>query len=148
MYSKNLLLVLTVASSTVTAYGSHGGSGYYGGSGGRGSGSNDDDDNGSNSAQVLGFNVQTMQAIRIAHGVLASAAFVFFFPVGAIAIRLIPSRLAIWIHAAFQVFAFLIYTAAFGLGIWMVDKMRFGGSSFVSFVDDKSTSSLADFVCS
>ncbi|KAL1797220.1 hypothetical protein ACET3X_003826 [Alternaria dauci] len=55
----------------------------------------------------------------IAHGVLASLAFVIFFPAGSIAIRLASFPGVLWFHALFQIFAYMTYTAAFGLGIWL-----------------------------
>lgn len=56
----------------------------------------------------------------IAHAVLASLAFVIFFPIGAILIRLASFR-GLWlIHGLFQLFAYLTYTAAFGLGVHMI----------------------------
>jgi RP/EB family microtubule-associated protein len=55
----------------------------------------------------------------IAHGVLASLAFVVFFPLGAIAIRLGSFTGLVWIHGAFQVFAYTVYIAAFGLGVYI-----------------------------
>lgn len=60
----------------------------------------------------------------IAHGVLASLAFVILFPAGAIAIRLASFPGVLWLHAAFQIFAYLIYTAAFGLGVYMAKEMN------------------------
>ncbi|EDU39619.1 integral membrane protein [Pyrenophora tritici-repentis] len=53
----------------------------------------------------------------IAHGVLASLAFVIFFPSGAIAIRLASFPGVLWLHAGFQVFAYVVYVAGFALGI-------------------------------
>ncbi|KAG9190445.1 hypothetical protein G6011_08533 [Alternaria panax] len=55
----------------------------------------------------------------IAHGVLASLAFVILFPAGSIAIRLASFPGVLWFHALFQIFAYLTYIAAFGLGIWL-----------------------------
>jgi len=55
----------------------------------------------------------------IAHGVLASLAFVILFPAGSIAIRLASFPSVLWFHALFQIFAYMTYTAAFGLGIWL-----------------------------
>lgn len=60
----------------------------------------------------------------IAHGVLASLAFVILFPAGAIAIRLASFPGVVWIHAAFQVFAYLVYIAAFGLGVYIASEME------------------------
>lgn len=65
-------------------------------------------------------------AILIAHGVLASAAFVLLFPLGAILVRLLHFRTLVWIHAAVQVFSYLVYAAAAGIGIWLaieIDKV-------------------------
>jgi hypothetical protein len=62
-------------------------------------------------------NINTM---IVAHGVLAALAFVMFFPMGSILIRL-ASFPGLWlVHGLFQIFAYLIYTAAFGLGIYFV----------------------------
>ena len=60
----------------------------------------------------------------IAHGVLASLAFVILFPAGAIAIRLASFPGVVWFHAAFQVFAYLVYIAAFGLGVYIASQME------------------------
>lgn len=62
------------------------------------------------------------RAMLIAHGVLASLAFVILFPAGAIAVRLASFPGVIWLHAAFQVFAYIVFTAAVGLGIWIAKK--------------------------
>jgi hypothetical protein len=63
------------------------------------------------------------QKMIVAHGILASLAFVILFPVGAIAIRLGSFRGAWLIHGLFQLFAYIVYTAAFGLGVWIVTNM-------------------------
>lgn len=60
----------------------------------------------------------------IAHGVLAALAFVILFPAGAIAIRLASFPGVVWFHAVFQVFAYLVYIAAFGLGVYIASKME------------------------
>jgi hypothetical protein len=63
------------------------------------------------------------QKVLIAHGVLASLAFVLLFPIGSIIIRLGSSR-SIWIvHGLFQVFAYLIYVTAFGVGVWLINNI-------------------------
>jgi hypothetical protein len=64
------------------------------------------------------------RAMLIAHGVLASLAFVILFPAGSIAIRLASFPGIIWLHAAFQIFAYLIYIAAFGIGVYMATQMN------------------------
>lgn len=63
------------------------------------------------------------QKILIAHGVLAALAFVIFFPIGSILIRLGSFR-GLWlVHGLFQIFAYLIYIVAFGIGIWLVKNI-------------------------
>lgn len=62
--------------------------------------------------------------IRIAHGVMACLAFVVFFPIGAILVRLLPGRLAVAAHAGFQILGFLFYIVATALGIWMATNIR------------------------
>lgn len=68
----------------------------------------------------------------MAHGILAALAFVIFFPFGAIFMRIIPGRFAIVLHALTQLFAYTLYIAAVGMGIWMASTIRFGGFDFVS----------------
>lgn len=59
----------------------------------------------------------------IAHGVLGALAFVIFFPAGAIAIRLASFPGVIWLHVAFQAFAYLVYIASFGLGVYIANDL-------------------------
>lgn len=58
-------------------------------------------------------------SIATAHGALASVAFVAIFPIGAILVRLGNFSNVAWVHAASQGFAYIIFIAAAGLGIWM-----------------------------
>lgn len=55
----------------------------------------------------------------VAHGVLASLAFVILFPAGAIGIRVLSFPGLVWLHAAVQCVAYLVFFAAFGLGIYL-----------------------------
>lgn len=64
------------------------------------------------------------RTMLIAHGVLASLAFVILFPAGAIAIRLGSFPGVVWLHAAFQIFAYLVYIAAFGLGVYLASELE------------------------
>ncbi|KAF7509987.1 hypothetical protein GJ744_007301 [Endocarpon pusillum] len=58
--------------------------------------------------------------VMIAHAVLATVAWAFFFPMGAILLRLnIKSPIMLKLHIYCQTFAYLIYVAAAGMGIWM-----------------------------
>ncbi|KAF2850182.1 iron reductase domain protein, partial [Plenodomus tracheiphilus IPT5] len=63
------------------------------------------------------------KTMLIAHGVLASLAFVILFPAGAIAIRLASFPGVVWLHAAFQVLAYLVYIAGFVLGVYLATDM-------------------------
>ncbi|KAF2449853.1 iron reductase domain protein [Karstenula rhodostoma CBS 690.94] len=69
-------------------------------------------------------NAGNSQKMLIAHGVLAALAFVIFFPTGAIAIRLASFTGVVWFHAAFQAFAYIVYIAAFGLGVYIASEQR------------------------
>jgi hypothetical protein len=80
-----------------------------------------------------GFSASQQRSMLIAHGIMAGLAFAVFFPFGAISIRLLSFPGLIWFHAAFQVFAYLFYIIAFGLGIYLANQMR-----LVSAVDSAS----------
>lgn len=58
-------------------------------------------------------------AVEKAHGVLGCLAFAFFFPVGGILLRLLPGRLAVWVHALWQVLGWLAALVTLGMGVWM-----------------------------
>jgi hypothetical protein len=92
---------------------SNGGSGYGGG------------------ASFGGLNFSQATTLRLAHGVTAALAFVIFFPAGAISIRLLPGRLAFWMHVIFQVLGYLTYIAAFGIGVYLARMFTFGSFSLV-----------------
>jgi len=129
---------LTKSTATsITAQGGFGNSGYssFGGSSSSSSSSdsNSYSDNpyssgssnsngGSNRGGQGGIPAEYADRGRIiitAHAVLATLAFGFFFPVGGIMIRL-GSFPGLWIvHGLFQLFGLVLYTAAFGIGIWM-----------------------------
>lgn len=66
---------------------------------------------------------QSYDDVRESHGILGSLAWVIFFPLGAIVIRLVHSRHAWLIHAAIQAFAAVLFTVNFGEGVWMVMKV-------------------------
>lgn len=79
----------------------------------------------------VGFDINTATHYRTIHGILAALAFVVLFPVGAIAMRIIPGRFALWLHGITQVIAYILFIAAVGLGIWLVKEVRIpvaGGS--------------------
>lgn len=72
---------------------------------------------------ILSGAQSTMKKRLAAHGILAALAFVILFPSGAIAVRLASFRLVVWFHAGFQMFAYLVYIAAFGLGVTMANDL-------------------------
>ena len=107
------------------------GNGYRGGSGG-GYQPSDSDQGFGPIAQFGRFNRFQARYVRVAHGILACLAFVILFPVGAIAIRIIPGRFALFVHAAFQIIGYLLYMIAFGLGVWLVQDLRYGRINLVN----------------
>ena len=58
-------------------------------------------------------------SVLLAHAVMASLAFLVLFPTGAILIRLASFMGLIWVHAALQALAYVIYIVAFGMGVWL-----------------------------
>ena len=91
----------------------------------------------------------------LAHGVLACLAFVIFFPFGAISIRLFSFPGLLWFHAIVQALAYLIYIAAFGLGIYLATQIRrvskSMGCQFCSATDRNSSTMhtlLLELCCS
>ena len=57
------------------------------------------------------------------HGVLMALAFVAFFPLGALTIRIFKFNGRIWLHASAQLFAYATAIAGFGIGIWLARNM-------------------------
>lgn len=62
----------------------------------------------------------------IAHSVMACLAFAFFFPIGGIVIRLSHFPGTLLAHASLQIGAYVMYTAAVGLGIYIALKPNSG----------------------
>ncbi|KAF3041333.1 hypothetical protein E8E12_006600 [Didymella heteroderae] len=56
--------------------------------------------------------------ILLVHGIFASLAFLVFFPIGAIFMRLGKFNNVVAVHVATQVFAWLLFITAFGLGLY------------------------------
>ena len=90
-----------------------GNSGSSGSSSGSSS-SNQLSQNGRNGASGI-----STQTLLLAHGVMASLAFVAFFPIGGILIRVASFTGLVWVHAALQILGFFVYIAAFGIGMWI-----------------------------
>jgi hypothetical protein len=78
-----------------------------------------------------------LEAMRIAHACLASACVLFFFPFGGCIIRLVDidkHRHIVWFHAGVQMFAYTIFLAAAGLGIWMAHTFGVMGGNVTQYV--------------
>ncbi|KAF1947479.1 hypothetical protein EJ02DRAFT_90856 [Clathrospora elynae] len=109
-------ILFSIASSAVSAQsgpGSHFGP--------PGVSDNSGNDNGSfHGAEHISSAMTTRRKLLTAHGILAALAFVLLMPVGSIMIR-VGSFRGVWIiHGLFQVFAYLVYTTSFGIGLWIV----------------------------
>lgn len=82
-----------------------------------------------NNGVPFGGDYQKANNIILAHGVLASLAFVALFPTGGILIRIASFTGLIWVHAACQLLGYLIYIVALGLGIYYATQMNLIGNS-------------------
>jgi hypothetical protein len=80
-------------------------------------------DDGDNQMHKDNGDLSKMRTMLIGHGILAALAFVILFPSGAIVLRLAHFPGVIWLHAAFQIFAYLVYIAGFGLGVYAALEM-------------------------
>lgn len=60
----------------------------------------------------------------LAHGILASLAFVALFPLGGILIRIFSFPNLLRLHASLQILATLIYLAAFAMGMYLATQWR------------------------
>ncbi|CAD0014361.1 unnamed protein product [Aureobasidium pullulans] len=130
-YSSTLAVVaLSIGSTYAWGWGGGDDSGGSSSSGSSGYGSGSSGSSSSGFGGSAGFSIpfggdfEKAQRAQIAHGVLASLAFVIFFPFGAISIRLFSFRGLLWFHAIVQVLAYLIYIAAFGIGIYLATQIR------------------------
>lgn len=132
-YITGSLLIPVIASYASAQFGGYSGSGgnpySSGGGGGGGSGSNPDSDggNGGNNfggSGSYGSFFNHYNTMVTAHAVLATLAFGLFFPVGGIIIRLASWRGLWWIHGLFQLFAYVLYIAAFAIGVYMATHFR------------------------
>lgn len=110
--------------------GSGDGSGGGGFSGGDGFGGGDDGGFG-------GSDFEGLTRRRTIHGILASVAFVIVFPLGAVALHVLPGRLGVWAHALVQMAGWVLFVAAAALGFVLVKEVGSlggGGDNFlVSF---------------
>lgn len=131
-------LLICYVATLITAQQGFGSSSYSNFGGNQGGDSSSSSDSGSSSSSSYGGGSSSSSSssngrqggipseyadrgrvIITAHAVLATLAFGFFFPVGGIMIRVASFPGLWWVHGLFQMFAFVLYTAAFGIGIWM-----------------------------
>ncbi|KAF2203484.1 hypothetical protein GQ43DRAFT_429861 [Delitschia confertaspora ATCC 74209] len=120
MTSKDLALLFIAYAPTVL-----GQSGSFGGHNPFSPGTNGND--GYKASEGIPPEVQEIlddnQMVLIVHAVLASLAFVLLFPLGSILVRM-GSFPGLWlVHGVFQTLAFLTFTAAFGVGLWLATHM-------------------------
>ena len=74
------------------------------------------------SSEGGGGDFQRIHRATIAHGAIMGLAFAFLFPVGAILIRIFSFPGLIWVHAAAQIFAYVMAIVGLGLGIYIALK--------------------------
>jgi hypothetical protein len=80
---------------------------------------------GSSLKQTGWANPDTRMRILMSHGIIAGLAFVILFPLGAIAIRLFSFPGLVAFHAACQTLGYLFFIVAFGLGVYIANKMSY-----------------------
>lgn len=56
----------------------------------------------------------------ITHGVTGALAWVIFFPLGAILLRLLKGKTSFWLHAGIQTFSVALFTVTVGTGIAII----------------------------
>ncbi|KAK3318162.1 hypothetical protein B0H66DRAFT_602762 [Apodospora peruviana] len=122
-------------------YPGNGGGGYTGGGGGNGGdggegqgGGRGEDGFGNGQFGAIGFDISTATHYRTVHGIVASVAMVGLFPLGSMLMRVLPGRIALWVHAIFQVLSLCVYVAGAGLGIYLVRMVQIplGGGSLLT----------------
>lgn len=57
--------------------------------------------------------------VKIAHAVLGCVAWVIFFPLGGMLVRLLNGPYAVRIHYIIQLFSYALFLTTAGTGIWM-----------------------------
>jgi hypothetical protein len=75
---------------------------------------------------------QSATKVRVAHGILAAAAFVVFFPLGAICVAIFPGGAGLILHVFFQAIGWAAFLAAAIMGIWMASTIQWEFYNLVS----------------
>jgi len=89
---------------------------------------------------------QYYNQVKIAHAVLGSLAWVIFFPLGAILVRLLKPPYAVRVHGTIQIFAYSLLIAGAGMGIWMARwtlRVSDSGETICIMADDSMASSMS-----
>ncbi|TKX19652.1 hypothetical protein C1H76_8225 [Elsinoe australis] len=109
---KRALLLAAAFAATTYAQGpgGYGGGGY----GGRGGDSDDAEDAQEDFREMM----QRRSRLLLAHGVMMSLAFAFMMPFGSTIIRLFKFAGTAWIHGIWQITAYVVALAGFGIGVW------------------------------
>ncbi|KIW12598.1 hypothetical protein PV08_09876 [Exophiala spinifera] len=71
-----------------------------------------------------GTRPKNYRTFRIVHATLAAGAFLIFFPVGGIVMRISRHPNAVRVHAAVQTTGYITFMTAGGFGIWMAKKVH------------------------
>merc|ERR1711977_310171 len=72
-----------------------------------------------NLQQAAGGNSANPFATTVATTTPAPIAFVLFYPLGAIGIRILSFKSLVYMHAGWMMFTYLIVLASMGMGVWM-----------------------------
>jgi hypothetical protein len=126
MYSVLLSLFILFATSVMASPQWGGGRGSFEGSGF----SQGNQPSGTGFSQRIDLNSpETIHKrhVLIAHAVMATTAWAFFFPIGSIFLRLnINHPIMLKLHIYTQILSYIVYAAAAGLGIWLaIDTSKF-----------------------
>lgn len=100
------------------------GDGAGGGSNGRGGDDDDDDDFPGGLGGLTSINMGAILNYRRIHGILCALSMVVLFPMGSVLMRLLPGRVALWVHGLWQIVATCVYIAGVGLGIYLVQVIQ------------------------
>ncbi|KAI1352362.1 hypothetical protein F5Y01DRAFT_304013 [Xylaria sp. FL0043] len=71
-----------------------------------------------------GLSIEGILDFPVIHGALATLAFGFLFPLGAILMRVIPGKSALYTHGFIQILAYTTYIAGAGLGLYLASSIQ------------------------
>lgn len=73
--------------------------------------------------------------VRATHGILGAIAMIVLFPGGAILMRVLPGRFAVWMHAVMEIISLAVLIAAVGMGIHLVEEVKDMGRNLVGVIN-------------